>query len=593
MTVNGKTIDRLIFINEEEILMSYVKQNFSGGQVLTATNLNHMEEGIAAAGTVKSVNGVMPDENGKIEFGKLLKTTSSVDVEQDGTVISNPTRCFNIVDGSSFGIPLNTYNQFTAEELNNSSRQGFINTEFIRLVMLSDGSKRYYCTGVEQQNSSNVFKYYFGDELAPILADSDNNTFVLDPDWVAPSEPEKYVMFRSIKGEATVEAFGTEWLWGMADGSYSGNDLHMEHVIIDNNEGTVINYDKTGYEVTSLVYDSNSNPIQYIVKFYFGDNVCPVIVDLLKQEVALDPNWVAPKNVPTSNDVNKQLVTNSDGEMIWEDRLAYYAKEEKLLIPETTVEATSTWMLHSNFEAQTGDPCRVILDGQTYTGSYYNANNGRMAAIMMTEGEGFPVEQFYVEFTDYSLSGPQLGFSGTLTVYVTTTTVKPLETEFLGIPATQGSSVYSAKIGNLNRLTASGSSSVALNESTSTGVGSCSVNSGIASGPSSFAQGTGEATSMGSAAFGIGTIAKGYAQFVNGKNNIEDDNGTYVMIVGNGQAGYDENDEYYVNRSNAHTLDWDGNAWFAGGIELTSPNGTRYRFTVADDGTLSGSVVTE
>lgn len=124
---------------------------------------------------------------------------------------------------------------------------------------------------------------------------------------VQASEPEKYAMFRSIKGETTVEAFGTEWLWGMADGSYSGNDLHMEHVVIDNNKGIVINYDKTGYEVTSLVYDNNSNPIQYIVKFYFGDNVCPVIADLLKQEITLDPDWVAPAPCATEEQVAEKV----------------------------------------------------------------------------------------------------------------------------------------------------------------------------------------------------------------------------------------------------------------------------------------------
>lgn len=277
-------------------------------------------------------------------------------------------------------------------------------------------------------------------------------------------------------------------------------------------------------------------------------------------------NKVDKTDYPATSNPNQILTTNENGEKVWENKLAYYTKEEKLLIPETTVEATSTWMLHTNFEAQTGDACRVILDGQTYTGSYYNANNGAMAVIRMTEGEGFPVKQFYVKFTNYSVSGPQLGFSGALTVYVTTTVVKPIKTEFLGIPVAQGLGIYSAKIGNLNRLTASGSASVALNESTSTGTSSCSVNNGISSGPSSFAQGTGEATNMGSSAFGIGTTSKSYAQFVNGKNNIEDSNNTYAMIVGNGQSGYDENDEYYVNHANAYTLDWSGNARFAGDV---------------------------
>ena len=82
---------------------------------------------------------------------------------------------------------------------------------------------------------------------------------------------------------------------------------------------------------------------------------------------------------------------------------------------------------------------------------------------------------------------------------------------------------------------------------------------------------------------GEGVIASGEYQHVQGKYNVEDTENKYAHIVGNGEGNN--------NRSNAHTLDWDGNAWFAGGIELTSPNGTRYRFTVSDDGTLSAVAI--
>ena len=57
---------------------------------------------------------------------------------------------------------------------------------------------------------------------------------------------------------------------------------------------------------------------------------------------------------------------------------------------------------------------------------------------------------------------------------------------------------------------------------------------------------------------GEGTIAGSDHQHVQGKYNIEDYNDKYAHIVGNGF--------FYTSRSNAHTLDWDGNAWFAGNI---------------------------
>ena len=89
---------------------------------------------------------------------------------------------------------------------------------------------------------------------------------------------------------------------------------------------------------------------------------------------------------------------------------------------------------------------------------------------------------------------------------------------------------------------------------------------------------------------GDGTIARAY-QHVQGKFNIEDTEGKYAHIVGNGGIDYSIPG---LVRSNAHTLDWDGNAWFAGEVEgtalvLKSPNGTRFRITVDDSGNLSAT----
>ena len=69
----------------------------------------------------------------------------------------------------------------------------------------------------------------------------------------------------------------------------------------------------------------------------------------------------------------------------------------------------------------------------------------------------------------------------------------------------------------------------------------------IASGDSSHAEGE-------------GTIASGPFSHVQGTYNIENTSGKYAHIVGN---GYSNND-----RSNAHTLDWNGNAWFKGELKI-------------------------
>ena len=74
------------------------------------------------------------------------------------------------------------------------------------------------------------------------------------------------------------------------------------------------------------------------------------------------------------------------------------------------------------------------------------------------------------------------------------------------------------------------------------------------------------ASSFCSHAEGQGTRASSGYQHAQGKYNIEDSYDTYAHIVGNG------NDDSV--RSNAHTLDWSGNAWFAGDVYVGSTSGT-------------------
>ena len=108
-------------------------------------------------------------------------------------------------------------------------------------------------------------------------------------------------------------------------------------------------------------------------------------------------------------------------------------------------------------------------------------------------------------------------------------------------------------------------------------IGDFSVSEGyltIASGDSSHAEGA-DTTASGdySHAEGSSTTASGYAshaegyytkalgqyQHVQGKYNIEDTENKYAHIVGNGE---------YSTKSNAHTLDWQGNAWYKGKVSI-------------------------
>ena len=106
--------------------------------------------------------------------------------------------------------------------------------------------------------------------------------------------------------------------------------------------------------------------------------------------------------------------------------------------------------------------------------------------------------------------------------------------------------------------TASDESAHAEGENTkATSLGSHAEGGGtIASGKYSHAEGnTTIASGDYSHAEGYDTTASSQCQHVQGKFNIEDTNNKYAHIVGNGKAN---------NKSNAHTLDWQGNAWYSG-----------------------------
>ena len=91
---------------------------------------------------------------------------------------------------------------------------------------------------------------------------------------------------------------------------------------------------------------------------------------------------------------------------------------------------------------------------------------------------------------------------------------------------------------------------------------------------------------------GYYTKASGRYSHVQGKYNIDDLNEKYAHIVGNGISD--------TARSNAHTLDWEGNAWYAGTVEGTAmivksstPSSTKkFKITVDDTGTISATEVT-
>lgn len=108
-----------------------------------------------------------------------------------------------------------------------------------------------------------------------------------------------------------------------------------------------------------------------------------------------------------------------------------------------------------------------------------------------------------------------------------------------------------------------------MDKNNPTGTGSFSLNrkSDTAVGDYSFTEGNSTtASGNNSHAEGFNTEASSDYQHVQGKYNISDSNNMYADIVGNGTSN--------TKRSNAATVDWNGNAWYAGTVYVGSTSGT-------------------
>lgn len=144
----------------------------------------------------------------------------------------------------------------------------------------------------------------------------------------------------------------------------------------------------------------------------------------------------------------------------------------------------------------------------------------------------------------------------------------------------------SVALGTSNRAT--GDSSIAIGyNNTSNGKGSVAAGSGCtasadathaegvgtnASGVAAHAEGNGTAAANnGAHAEGEGTIAMGANQHVEGRYNVQDNDGRYIHIAGAGSNA--------SNRKNVYTLDWNGNAVYAGTVSVATPTSNAHAAT--------------
>ena len=262
----------------------------------------------------------------------------------------------------------------------------------------------------------------------------------------------------------------------------------------------------------------------------------------------------------------------------------------EMIMEETTVEFTKTSGIYSSIGSYDfhdilafGETYQVTWDGTTYecTCAEFEGEvvlgNLSIQGIGLDTGEPFCFGFGYFYTQDNSASH-------TISIVVPVEVIEKIDKKY--IPELQ----------YMNEVNPTGTGSFSLNRKLNTTVGiysfaECSETT--ASGWGSHAEGY-DTTASGenSHSEGCGTIAYGKNQHVQGAYNIDDSSHNYAHIVGNGT----DDDA----RSNAHTLDWSGNAWFAGTIEgkaLILPSSTegstkRFKITVNDSGTLTATEVT-
>lgn len=189
-----------------------------------------------------------------------------------------------------------------------------------------------------------------------------------------------------------------------------------------------------------------------------------------------------------------------------------------------------------------------------------------------------------------------LYYNGSLRVSLYDTVLSPVIPMDFGSQDKPWNNIYVQNSISLSRKanTTIGTNSTAFGYNTeASGANSHAEGSGTTvSGLCSHAEGNGTTVSgRYSHAEGNGTKASSNNQHVQGQYNIEDSSNTYADIIGNGTT---------KKRSNAATVDWSGNAWYAGTIEGTAlilPSSTanstkKFKITVDDSGTISATEVT-
>lgn len=258
-------------------------------------------------GTVKTVNGIEPDENGEVAFFH--------------------SKSFNFADGSLI-VPgmINYYGTETmAEVIGWLQSSGTYNVEIKRLVMQTNNDLvNKMCTSYKTyKNDEGGYNaiLYFEDDLCPVILNGTNNTITLDPDWVAPTacvktvngvapnengdltvvEPQTFV-FTNIDGDVDCPYEVSE-LIKFATNASAYKSVRFVHRVRDlfNPSVPIRDYVWTGASIPATGTG--------VFQINFGDEIAPILINSNANTITLDPDWVAPEANITESAANTLVDT--------------------------------------------------------------------------------------------------------------------------------------------------------------------------------------------------------------------------------------------------------------------------------------------
>ena len=236
------------------------------------------------------------------------------------------------------------------------------------------------------------------------------------------------------------------------------------------------------------------------------------------------------------------------------------ASQEKTYVVFGNTKYTGTGCPKLNSQADTGEPCMVFAVGKTLVLCLPD-REAREVRVWNRNS----VIRMYGEPEEEEDLIPLGYYEKTMPMHAGTGSGAVLQSDRC---SAEGELSFAA-----NRGSANGQYAFAANDGTAGGLASTAFGSGNApgtnalaigmdteaKGTASFAEGYGNtASGLYSHAAGAGTVAAGTGQFVFGKYNVEDADSVYAEMVGNGNS---------QARSNARTLDWNGNEVLAGQLE--------------------------